>query len=283
MTMKAYFSVLLVLGAVVVTCSQQTASASVVQQGDWVVLSLGDGAVQYGDGGEFRVDVYGPGAFDSNNGPWNSTQSPVQGTFYTFCAAVANVFVPGNAYRVDKVGPVSTVSTSPNVSMKPAGTWLYKSYWDDKPVPTGSLEGYVPGHTALLNALNNNQEFGTGTAAMTSKEVAGALQAEIWNSLGETPPLNYGYEDLVTKANLLFGWDKYTSTDVVVDELSLWGPNNNYGYNNPAQQQLDAYVPVEFIPTSTATPEPASLAIWGLGSVLAVGVVCVRRRKANRT
>jgi hypothetical protein len=194
------------------------------------------------------------------------------GTFYTFCAAVSNVFVPTYAYQVTAAGSVSSVSNPP-VTMNAAGQWLYSQYWDNTSTTIpASLVGYVPGHDALAGPQLS--------PSMTNVQVAGAIQAEIWASLGETPPAGYDWATLVTEANALFGWNNYSSTSVTVDEIALWGPDNNYGYGNPAQGQLDAYAPLQINPYSiAAVPEPATIIIWSLlGAGSWLGMRVWRRR-----
>ena len=75
--------------------------------------------------------------------------------------------------------------------------------------------------------------------------VAGALQAEIWASLGETWSAGYDWSGQVAAAEGVFQWAEnlVAVPDNTIDQLSLWGPNNNYGYGNPAQAQM--YVPSE--------------------------------------
>jgi hypothetical protein len=281
------FPVLLVFAAVVAVCGQQTASASVsLATGEWVVLSTGNSAVQYGDGGEFQVNVYGGngsgvhGTGANDTGPnLNDPISTYPSTgFYTFCAATTNVFVPGYNYEVSSV--TSATNAPPGIvgatAMSVFGQWLYSRYWSNTSTSVpGSLTGYVPGHAALAA----NSTFGTGPNSMTNLQVAGAIQTLIWGSLNETPPSGYNYPGLATQAEALFGWDPNSTPAVLsaVDEISLSGPDNNYGYNNPAQTQL-------FVPSNGSNsgfdggiPEPATIVIWS-----ALGVGCLGMRVGRR-
>ena len=67
-----------------------------------------------------------------------------------------------------------------------------------------------------------------------------------------TAPSGYGYEPLPGKAENIFHWDQYASSGAndPVDKITLWGPNNNYGWGNPAEAQL--YVP-SLLPNAAVT------------------------------
>ena len=86
--MKMRTSIVLVLAVVSALCGQQAANASVaIEQNDWIVLSLYNDAVQFGDGGEFQATVYKPGTFNPANGNLAAgitLADQVLGTFYTF-------------------------------------------------------------------------------------------------------------------------------------------------------------------------------------------------------
>ncbi len=255
------------LAAFVMLLGVGVAQAAVVVANDWVVLSTGNGAVNYGDGGEFQVSVYGPGSFSEVTG--SPVGSPVAiGSFYTFCGDTAHVFVPGKAYKVTGVDSVTS-------SMTPAGKSLYYQYWNQSsPTVPGALAGYVPGHAALAS----NSTIG----GIPSTQVAGALQAEIWTSLGQTLPSGYPWASLVSAAEGVFDWAGNTVTvpDDAIEGMTLWGPNNNYGYGDPGQTQL--YAPPTISP-SPSVPEPATMIVWGLlGTASWLGMRIRRRLSVDR-
>jgi hypothetical protein len=234
----------LVVGLAVALGGEQAARASVMT-GDWVVLSTGNGAVQYGDGGEFRVDVYDQDAFDSNGTHVSGHNSFY--SFYTFCCGVSDVFVPGNAYQI------TAVASAPSNLNNTVGGWLFRRYWSNpSEVVPESLTGYVPGH----NALAANQTI----AGNSNTSVAGAIQATIWQSLGQTPPAGYNFVGLAQWADTTFGWSSLWQPVSGIAQIQLWGPNNNYGYGEPGQPQL--YMPG--VGQAAAAPEPASLLVWSL-------------------
>ena len=256
-----------VLAVSIVLVGAALAHAAVVVSDDWVVLSTSNGAVQYGDGGEFQVNVYGPGSFsDATGSPIGSPT--VIGSFYTFCGDTAHVFVPGKAYKVTSVAPITS-------GMTPLGQSLYYQYWNnDNPDVPGTLAGYVPGH----NALASHSSIG----GIPSLQVAGALQAEIWTSLGQTPPAAYPWATLMSAAESAFDWAGHPVTlpvDYEIDGMALSGPNNNYGYGDPGQTQL--YAPPTISGSSSQVPEPATMIVWAL-----LGVSCwlgtsLRRRRTR--
>ena len=248
-----------------------------VAPGDWVVLSTGNGAVSYGDGGEFEVNVYAPGTFNTggvpsghpdggyDNGGYyghytGNYSSQLLGSFYTFCCSTELYFVPGDAYLVGGLNPAPFKT--------PLGGWLFGQYWANNPIPSGGLNGYVPGHDALAG----NSSIG----GMQSTSVAGAIQDEIWNSLG------FGYHfGLAQQAESIFGWDPSANASypaASIDALTLIDPTgDNYGYNPPypgVQPQL--YVPSI---GNGGTPEPATLILWAMfGATSWLGMRLWRRQ-----
>ncbi len=247
---------ILALVVVAALCGAQTVNASIVN--DYIVLSLGNGAVQYGDGGEFQVSVYAHLA-DVN------VTSPVA-TFYTFCADTQHYFYPGNTYHV-------TGEVQDNSSLGSFGSWLYYNYWNnsDQTAPN-DLNGYVPGHAVL----SNTSSFGTSPNQLTSQQVAGAIQAEIWTALGKPIPDGYGYQDVKTTAEEIFGWNPKGNYGSVgeVDVLTLT-PLTSGGVDDPAQGQL--YVPG--FGAGPPTPEPTTFVIWGLLGLVAAGYGTWRRKQ----
>ena len=268
--MKRFATVLTV--SIVLSAAGWAHASITVVSGDWVILSTGNGAVQYGDGGEFEVKVYSP--LSNNSGP---DYTKYKGDFYTFCCDINHVFVPGNLYEVSAVTSVwqSTFPTS-------LGGWLFANYWNNlssnvsNPVPAN---GFVPGHEALTD---NSIFYGSNSQQLTNRQVAGAIQDEIWSSLGFNPQ----FGSLASTADGMFGWTSaYSNWSPVnngVLQLSLDGPNNNYGYGDPAQPQL--YIPPPLESLSAVTPEPASMIIWSLlGAASWLGMRIWRRgRRVGR-
>ena len=219
--------------------------------------------------------MYAAGSYSYTGQPIPYTGAPLSspellGSFYTFCADTTAYFVPGKVYQVQ------SRAAAPSSFQNSLGGWLFDKYWTNGSpvVPTTSLVGYVPGH----NALYANTSFGTSPNTLSNYQVAGAIQADIWTALGKPIPSGYNFEALASAANTVFGWSSswVAAQPGTVNEISLWGPNDNYGYHNPAQAQL--YVPCTITPT--AVPEPASLIVWLLLGAAAVGMV-LRRRRSN--
>jgi hypothetical protein len=249
--MRTQLFTVLCLG-VVALCNPVVAHASVnVQAGDWAVLSVGDNAVRYGDGGEFYMRVYAPGSFNPDGSPNNPV---LLGGFYEFCDDIAHYFVPGYAYEVTGLNPLSTTAQGS------LGAALVAAYWANtsSSLPAVVSTGYVPGHDALLaNAFIGGWQ---------NSQVAGAIQDEVWMSAGF--PSQFSFTSAIA-ADL--GWSNLGPTSTTVDQIVLYGPNNNYGYGEPGQPQL--YIP-PFTPnpyTAQVVPEPSTIAIWsllgGLGTI----------------
>jgi hypothetical protein len=240
----------------------QTVNASI--NGGYIVLSTNNGAVQYGDGGEFQATVYGSLA-DAQSGVNNV------GTFYTFCADTTKYVYPGNIYHVADAGVPQHTSGPGTTEMSQFGQWLFYEYWSNgnKDAPA-SLAGYVPGHQALSNT---NNSFGS----LSNLEVAGAIQEEIWASLGIT---SFPFADLRATAESIFGWnpDAIGQSFGSVDMLTLT-PLTSGGVDDPGQPQL--YVP-DVAPgnVSNVVPEPATIIIWSLLGTVAITIGWWRRRKA---
>jgi hypothetical protein len=263
-----------VLAVTIVLLGSGLAYASVqVQVGDWLVLSTGNGAVPYGDGGEFEINVYKPDTFSHDTGGYDNGgyygnyhgaySSQLLGSFYTFCASQSLYFVPGYAYQVTSLTEASSLETS-------LGGWLFAKYWlNHNPNLPGSLEGYVPGHDALLQ----NASIG----GMTNTSIAGAIQDEIWKSLG----FNYQFGNLHATAETTFGWalpEGYSAG--TIDKLMLYAPQNNYGCGYPGGQ------PQLYIPSSGTNiiPEPATMVVWLLLAAASwLGMkVCRRGRRVGQ-
>jgi hypothetical protein len=101
---------------------------------------------------------------------------------------------------------------------------------------------------------------------MANTDVAGALQAEIWTSLGFNPAsAGYNFTGVMSEVATAFNWSSATIPPLVpgtaVEEMPLWGPENNYNLGNPAQPQF--YIPSTFN-TPLTIPEPATLIVWSL-------------------
>jgi hypothetical protein len=247
--------------AVVLVLSGTGLAHAAVHVGDWLVLSTGNGSVRYGSGGEFQVNVYQSDTWQTATGGYdNGTHgSKLLGSFYTFCASQSLYFLPGYAYQVTSLDEVPSFETT-------LGGWLFSQYWTNPSATLPSdLNGYVPGH----QALSNNTTIG----GMASTSVAGAIQDEIWKSLG----FDYEFESLHTTAETTFGWDPNGTYSVgLIDKIMLNCPQNNYGTGYPGgQPQL--YIP----PTGIVIPEPASMVVWSLLGVGGWLGMRVYRRRAR--
>ena len=257
--MKIRTSFLLVLAVVAGLCGPQTVRASILN--DYIVLSIYNGAIQYGNGGEFQATIYGSYA-DATSGS-NSVAS-----FYTFCADTTLNFYPGSIYHITGEAPENGLMTQ-------FGKWLFYQYWTNgDPVAPGSLTGYVPGHAALAA----NATFGS----LSNVQVAGAMQAEIWTSLGMALPSGYNFAGLKTTAEGIFGWVPTATGQSfgAVDELTLT-PTLSNGQDNSGETQSQLYVP-DITQGVFIVPEPATIIIWsllGLGSWL--GMRVWRRRRGG--
>ena len=180
MIMRGRNAVLPIVAAVVAMCGCQTVRAWVVPaQGEWAVLSTGNGAVQYGDGGEFQVSVYSPSSYSYTAGSSvapvvNPAGTTLLGTFYTFCASIQEEFYPGYLYQV-QAPVVMTTST-----MTAFGQSLFYDYaTNNNATLPSNLTGYVPGHAALAG----NGSIG----GMSSVNIAGADRRRYLNIPSGTP------------------------------------------------------------------------------------------------
>jgi hypothetical protein len=125
--------------------------------------------------------------------------------------------------------------------------------------------------------LSNTSTFGTLPNQLTSQQVAGAIQAEIWTALGKPIPGGYGYEDVKKEAEGIFGWNPGGNYGFAgeVDVLTLT-PLTSGGVDDPAQGQL--YVPGSGVGPST--PEPTTFVVWGLLGLVTAGYGAWRRKRA---
>ena len=212
--------------------------------------------MNYGDGGEFLATVYSSAAYNSQGQVSRGLSGYYQGSFYTFCCSVNIGFTPGSPYQVTGVAPNSTLPTGFGTT---EGAWLFNQYWNDTSptVPSPLNTGYVPGHAALV-ALGGSAGSTTLTNATPSSFniphwygtpnntwVSGAIQAQIWESLGQTPTNGYtpSYTWLADWAQAVFNWSAAYDTfigsnpnGVTLGEMQLAGTNGD-----PAQPQL--YIP----------------------------------------
>ena len=285
-------------GLAVAIGAQRDAIASFsLAPGDWVVLTttgnaFGYGApVKFGDGGEFLATVYSSGAFNSQGQASSGLSGYYQDSFYTFCAVAGASFTLGAPYHVTTDYLTSSSQTLLPGFGQTEGAWLFDQYWNQtsSTVPS-SLNGYVPGHAALAGsnfvatATPSSVTIPINYGTPTNSWVSGAIQATIWESLGDSLPNGYipPFSWLAdTWAPAVFDWSAAFNTfisanpnGVTVGEMTLTGVNGD-----SAQPQL--YIPSGLVGQPLGTPEPGTLVVWSL--LLGAGVIGTWARRRRRT
>ncbi len=193
-------------------------------------------------------------------------------SFHTFCASKTLEFYPGDAYQVGTLASASGLDGT-------LGGAIFSAYWNnDPPLPSGNLPlhsvpsgGYVPGHDALYG----NKIL----SGYSNTDISGAIQDEVWTSLGEESGFQFGTTSSVATA---LGWSQieYADESYGIQTFGLIQPPDAPYWLDESEGQPQLYI-TSASPFNGLTPEPATIVVWSLlGAVAWLGVRFWRRRAA---
>ena len=187
--------------------------------------------------------------------------SPIGSTFQTFCVELQQNISAGTNYTIGQMFTPTVGGTANSSGSK-----------------FNNLSGVY-----IFDLWSNN-------IIAQSAADAGAVQVALWESEGYTSAqitATGGYTTTqLNNANSLITSILATKVDISGSYSSSWAPTDLNAFflthNGTGAQDQIVLVSTSAPGNSGSVPEPAAIAVWGIGTGLAAGAAALRRRKHGR-
>jgi len=210
----------------------------------------------------------------NNGGPFLLTDNTLGGNQeIVYCVAAGSgdqTFNPYEPYYI--AGTSSPTTTNNGNTVNATAEYIYYEAVTNNGSTTGTAGSLLTSNATIISAWQ--AMYGSAPLVITDPNFQTEIQEAIWNGVtnSSNQPLGTLYDPVAVAIYNAFVPPPNISGDV---QVMVFNPN--YPDGTPAQSQLFLDLTLNSS-GSPAVPEPATIAIWGLGAGLA-GAAALRRRK----